>query len=54
MLDNKTSGKKAYERLMTNVFILAQCDVITTSDGDQDVLKGQDTIWDFGFKGANE
>jgi len=54
MLDNKTRGKKAYERLTANVFILAQHDVITTSGDDQrDVLQGQDTgDWDFGFKGA--
>ena len=53
MLENKTSGKKMYERLTADVFILAQNDVVTASQADHDVLKGQDTEWDFGYKEAS-
>ena len=54
MLDNKTRGKKAYERLTANVFILAQHDVITASDNKLDLLLAEDKEggWDFSFRGV--
>ena len=52
MLDNKTRGKKAYASPLTNVFALAQCDLITTSGDNYDVLQVGDKQDGWTFKEA--